>query len=72
MPLASTRRQLAKNAAHERSTPTEGSAAVSLVRVPQLSPDISELVYLVLRVGVAALFIFHAPQKWLGCNGIKD
>jgi hypothetical protein len=69
MPLASTRRQLAKNAADERSTAAEDSAPVSLVRRRQLSPDISELVHLVLRVGVAALFIFHAPQKWLGWFG---
>ena len=29
----------------------------------------SELGYLVLRLGVAFLFIFHAPQKWLGWYG---
>jgi len=29
----------------------------------------SELGYLVLRLGVAFLFIFHAPQKWLGWFG---
>lgn len=28
-----------------------------------------ELGYLVLRLGVAFLFIFHAPQKWLGWFG---
>ena len=29
----------------------------------------SEPAYLVLRLGVAFLFIFHAPQKWLGWYG---
>ena len=29
----------------------------------------SEFGYLVLRLGVAFLFIFHAPQKWLGWYG---
>jgi putative oxidoreductase len=29
----------------------------------------AESAYLVLRVGVAFLFIFHAPQKWLGWFG---
>jgi putative oxidoreductase len=29
----------------------------------------SEVGYLVLRLGVAFLFIFHAPQKWLGWYG---
>ena len=29
----------------------------------------TEFAYLVLRVGVAFLFIFHAPQKWLGWFG---
>lgn len=28
-----------------------------------------EVGYLVLRLGVAFLFIFHAPQKWLGWFG---
>ena len=29
----------------------------------------AELGYLLLRLGVAFLFIFHAPQKWLGWFG---
>jgi putative oxidoreductase len=29
----------------------------------------AEVGYLVLRLGVAFLFIFHAPQKWLGWYG---
>ena len=29
----------------------------------------SEVAYLLLRLGVAFLFIFHAPQKWLGWFG---
>src|SRR6516162_4189967 len=29
----------------------------------------SESAYLVLRLGVAFLFIFHAPQKWFGWYG---
>ncbi len=29
----------------------------------------SEFGYLVLRLGVAFLFIFHAPQKWFGWYG---
>lgn len=29
----------------------------------------AEFGYLVLRLGVAFLFIFHAPQKWLGWYG---
>ena len=29
----------------------------------------SEVGYLILRLGVAFLFIFHAPQKWLGWYG---
>lgn len=29
----------------------------------------SEFGYFVLRLGVAFLFIFHAPQKWLGWYG---
>jgi len=29
----------------------------------------SEWAYLALRLGVAFLFIFHAPQKWLGWYG---
>jgi putative oxidoreductase len=29
----------------------------------------TESAYLVLRLGVAFLFIFHAPQKWLGWFG---
>jgi len=29
----------------------------------------SELAYLLLRLGVAFLFVFHAPQKWLGWYG---
>ncbi len=29
----------------------------------------AEMGYLILRLGVAFLFIFHAPQKWLGWYG---
>src|SRR6185369_7994054 len=43
-------------------------------REPMLSPArflarYSESGYLMLRLGVAFLFIFHAPQKWLGWYG---
>ena len=34
-----------------------------------MSSQWSELGYLILRLGVAFLFIFHAPQKWLGWFG---
>jgi uncharacterized membrane protein YphA (DoxX/SURF4 family) len=40
-----------------------------LARVERLPNRFSELAYLVLRLGVAFLFIFHAPQKWLGWFG---
>lgn len=31
--------------------------------------DYEEAAYLALRLGVAFLFVFHAPQKWLGWFG---
>jgi putative oxidoreductase len=37
--------------------------------VERQSSWFSELAYLLLRLGVAFLFIFHAPQKWLGWYG---
>jgi putative oxidoreductase len=37
--------------------------------VERLLHRYSEFGYLVLRLGVAFLFIFHAPQKWLGWYG---
>ncbi len=33
------------------------------------SDQMAEVGYLLLRFGVAFLFIFHAPQKWLGWYG---